>query len=160
MSATVTVTGNLGRDPELRYLQSGKPVCDLNIAATYQRLDKQTNQWEDQGDPLWLRASFWEQEAERLAGVLHKGQRVTVTGVLVQTSWTNQQGQAGTTLELRYPRFLGVIPKAQNTGYGSQDTSRGAFTTPTAQTPQADPWATHTATQTPQQGDYNERAPF
>src|SRR5690349_1493965 len=59
MSNHVTITGNLGSDPELRFIPSGKAVATISVGDTPRRFNKDTNQWEDAGDTLWLRCSIW-----------------------------------------------------------------------------------------------------
>lgn len=129
MSADITVTGNLGADPEVRYTQSGKQVTELRIACTASRKN-QAGQWEDDGDPLWVTAGFWGPEHEYLAQTLHKGDKVTVSGVLIQRGWDAQDGTRRTSLELRFPRFKGMIPRRQNAPQAPAGGTQG------------DPWAT------------------
>lgn len=113
MSAHVTVTGNLGQEPELKWSQQGKAILGVSIGCTPRRLNRQSNEWEDVGDALWIRATFWEQEAERLAEVLRKGSKVSVEGVLSQRTYQRQDGGVGESLEITGARFLGVVPKPQ-----------------------------------------------
>jgi single-strand DNA-binding protein len=113
MSAHVTVTGNLGQDPELRWSQQGKAILGLSIGCTPRRLNRQSNEWESVGEDLWVRATFWEDEAQRLVEVLHKGSKVSVEGVLSRRVYQRQDGGVGESLELTGARFLGVIPRAQ-----------------------------------------------
>ena len=127
MTAKVIVTGNLGATPELRYTPQNKAVLDVSIGATLRQHNKQTDQWNDVGEPLWLRTSFWEEEAQRLADVLQKGDRVTVEGTLTLQSWTGRDGQAGQSLELRGPRFLGVVPRRQTNTQGQAPQPAGGF---------------------------------
>ncbi|WRS29638.1 single-stranded DNA-binding protein [Actinomycetaceae bacterium MB13-C1-2] len=129
MSAKVTVTGNLGQDPQIRYTPSGRAVLDLSIAATHRAKNKQTDQWEDRGEPLWLRASFWGDQAETLAQSLAKGDKVTVEGALVIEKYSGRNGD-GIAYILDFPRFLGVIPKA-----GQQSSPQASYAAPTS-----DPW--------------------
>lgn len=119
MSAQVTVTGNLGQDPTLRHSQAGKPICDLSIGCTHSERNRDTNQWSEVGESLWLRAAFFDQEAERLAASLAKGDRVTVTGTLIRRQYDKRDGGTGESLELRFPRFLGVIPRKNASPSGS-----------------------------------------
>lgn len=132
MSCDVSVEGNLGSDPEVKFLQSGEQVTELRIAATASKKNQQ-GQWEDAGDPLWITASFWGEQHGYLADTLKKGDKVTVTGILIQRGWEGQDGTRKTSLEVRYPRFKGVIPR--------KDGRRQ----PTFQSPQGgqqgDPWA-------------------
>lgn len=129
MSAEIIATGNLGSDPETRFTQSGKQVTELRIACTAYRKN-QAGQWEDEGDPLWVTAAFWGPEHEYLAQTLRKGDKVTVSGVLIQRGWEGQDGTRRTSLELRFPTFRGVVPKK---GSPAQAPAGGT---------QGDPWAT------------------
>ena len=139
MSAKMIVTGNLGRDPEVRYTKNGKAVCELQVAATASRKNEQSNQWEDIGDALWVTAPFWEQDAERLANMVRKGDRVTIEGLLVLESYTAQDGTTRTKHVLSRPRFLGVIPKQPQQAPQQQAPSyaQGSYQKPTS-----DPWGT------------------
>ena len=93
MSATVTVTGNLGHTPEIR--QAGRSnVLELNIAATHAQKDKQSGQWADEGDPLWIKAPFWNDKADYIADMgLVKGARVTVEGTLIRRDHPRLRGE-------------------------------------------------------------------
>lgn len=110
MTATLTVTGNLTQDPEVRYLSSGKPVTDLRFGCTRRRNNNGT--WEDDGAPLFISASLFGAEATWVADALGKGDSVTVTGDLVRRTYTRQDGSEGEALEVRFPRLLGYIRKA------------------------------------------------
>lgn len=114
MTATVTVTGNLVQAPEVRYLQSGKPVTELRLGATRRRNDNGT--WKDDGAPLFLSASLFGDKETWVAGALSKGDSVTVTGDLVRRTWPRQDGSEGEALEVRFPRLLGYIRKADKQG--------------------------------------------
>jgi single-strand DNA-binding protein len=130
MSAHITVTGNLGQDPELRWSQQGKAILSLSVGCTPRRLNKQSNEWENVGEDLWVRATFWEQEAERLAEQLRKGSKVTVEGTLSRRTYQRQDGGVGESLEITGARFLGIIPRAQ------QPSQQPAY----APQAQQDPW--------------------
>lgn len=145
MSVTTTVTGNLGHDSELRFTPSGAACLELSIGATPRQRVKDTDQWEDVGAPLWIKATFWRNEAERLheSGRLRKGTRVTVTGTLMLRNYTTRDGRPGQSIELHNPRFLGLddIPR---TPQGGQQQAQGQWNQPAGGTP-TDPWATHNA---------------
>ena len=111
MSTKIIVTGNLGQEPELKYSASGTPVLSLSIAGTHSQRDKTTGDWSDVGEPLWIRAPFFRDEAEHLARVLSKGDRVTVEGVLKRDVWNTSNGEQRESLEVHFPRFLGVVPR-------------------------------------------------
>lgn len=118
MAARTLVTGNLGNDPRTGTTKTGKPYVSLSIGCTAASKDRDTGQWSDDGDPLWIGASFFDGHAGRLPA-LSKGDKVTVEGDLVIRSYTDQSGMQQRSLELRFPRFLGVIPKQQSgSAYG------------------------------------------
>ena len=74
MAADITVQGNLGQDPEVKFTPSGKQVTELRIAATASHKD-QNGQWVDDGDPLWVTASFWGEQHGYLADTLKMGRQ-------------------------------------------------------------------------------------
>ena len=147
MSATVTVTGNLGQDPAVRYTPSGKPVTELSIAATASHKDRATGQWVDDGEPLWIRAPFWGEDHTHLADALHKGDKVTVTGALVRRVFDRREGGQGESLEVKFPRFLGVVPRRPQTPEGTsaaRPNAAGQWDAPQGGQP-GDPWASEPA---------------
>lgn len=95
----ITVIGNLTADPELRYTQGGKAVANFTIASTPREFDRQANKFVD-GEPLFLRASVWEEFAEHVAGSLSKGSRVVAQGALKQRSYETKEGEKRTSIEL------------------------------------------------------------
>ena len=132
MACDITVEGNLGSDPEVKYTQSGQQVTSLRIAATASR-KTQDGKWENDGEPLWVTAAFWGEQHDYLADTLKRGDKVTVTGLLVQRAWEGNNGQRRTSLEVKFPRFRGVITRR-----GGQQ--QASFNAP--QGDQAgDPWA-------------------
>jgi single-strand DNA-binding protein len=95
----ITVVGNLGGDPELRFTPSGAAVCNFNLADQQRRKNPQTDQWED-GDTTWYRVNVWRQMAENVAESLSKGDRVIVKGRVTLREWTGTDGSTGKTLEI------------------------------------------------------------
>lgn len=121
MTATITVTGNLTTPPEVKHLPSGKPVTELRFGATRRR--NNNGIWEDDGAPLFMSASLFGDKDTWVANTLGKGDAVTVTGDLVRRTYTRQDGTEGEALEVRFPRLLGYIRKAdkQSTAAGIQN---------------------------------------
>ena len=74
-----TLIGNLAADPELRYTQSGTPVCSFTLAQTSRTFNKQTNEWVN-GETTWVRCTAWKEFAENIANTLTKGMRVIAQG--------------------------------------------------------------------------------
>ncbi len=96
---TLTVTGNLTADPELRYTGTGLAVAAFTVAASRRVYNQDSGQWED-GDTLFLRCSGWRHLAEHLTESLAKGMRVIVTGRLKQRDYETQDGQKRTVYEV------------------------------------------------------------
>jgi single-strand DNA-binding protein len=99
--ATVTTTGNLTADPELRYTREGVPVASFTVAITERRFNRQTNEWEDFGDTLFLRCSAWRELGENIAASLTKGTAVMMIGTLVSRSYETNEGEKRTVTECR-----------------------------------------------------------
>lgn len=114
MSAEITVTGNLTRDPETAKTKTGELIVRLGIAATRRQFDKKTNEWVDDGAPLYLSASFFGDSYEYIMGLVGKGDQVTLSGTLVLREWESKKG-AGQSLEIRFPKFLGYMKKGDRT---------------------------------------------
>lgn len=96
----LTISGNLGSDPELRHTQSGKAVCNLSVAVSGFRKEDPT---------LWVRVVAWEKTAEACANFLRKGSRVTATGRVGLETWMGRDGTPGAavTLTVRDIAFQG-----------------------------------------------------
>lgn len=97
---TITITGNLTGNPELRYLQTGNAVTTCTIASTPRTYNKQTGAWDD-GETLYLRCTIWRALAEHAAQSLTKGTRVIAQGRLTQRSYTTKEGENRTAIELQ-----------------------------------------------------------
>jgi single-strand DNA-binding protein len=90
------ILGHLGRDPELRYLQNGQPVCKLNIATSRKYTNKANEMVEE---TEWHRVSVWGKQAEHCNNFLTKGRQVYVEGRL-RTSSYDKEGQKHYTTEI------------------------------------------------------------
>ena len=84
--ATVTISGRLTADPQLRFIPSGDAVASFTVAHNERKLDKQTGQWVD-GEPLFIKVEAWRQLGEGAAETLAKGSPVIVVGVLKPDNW-------------------------------------------------------------------------
>lgn len=84
----VILVGNLGRDPELRYTQNGKPVCQLNVATT-----RQWGKGDDRKEETeWHRVTVWDKAAEACNKFLEKGRQVYVEGRLQTRKYEDKEG--------------------------------------------------------------------
>ncbi len=89
--------GNLGKDPELRYTQSGTPVASFSIATTERWKDKDGNQQEQ---TEWHNIVAWKRLAEICGEYLNKGSRVYIEGKLQTRKWQDQNGNDRYTTEI------------------------------------------------------------
>jgi len=96
---TLTITGNLTADPELRFTTAGTAVAAFTVAASRRVYDQASGQWQD-GDTLFLRCSAWRDLADHAAESLTKGVRVIVTGRLKQRTYETTEGDKRTVYEV------------------------------------------------------------
>jgi len=93
----ITLVGNLGRDPELRYTPQGTPVCTFSMATNERRKDK-TGEMQDH--TTWFRVTLWGRQAETASQYLTKGRPIYIEGRLRVDEWTDRDGKARYTLEV------------------------------------------------------------
>lgn len=98
----VILIGNLGRDPEMRYMPSGDAVANLRIATTDSWKDKEGNKQEA---TEWHSVVFFGKQAEICGQYLKKGSPVYVEGSLRTRKWQDQSGQDRYTTEIRGDRM-------------------------------------------------------
>jgi single-strand DNA-binding protein len=97
---TLTVTGNLTADPELRFTPAGVAVVSFTVASSRRVYDQASGQWKDDPDTLFLRCNAWRDLAEHVAESLQRGMRAMVTGRLKQRSYETTEGDKRTVYEL------------------------------------------------------------
>ncbi|MDP9181926.1 MAG: single-stranded DNA-binding protein, partial [Actinomycetota bacterium] len=95
---SITLAGNLGADPELRFTPNGVAVCDLRLAMTPRA--KAGDSWFDK-ETMWFKLACWNQLAEHAAASLKKGDKVLVHGRLQQESYERKDGTAGLSLVVK-----------------------------------------------------------
>ncbi len=104
----VILVGNLGRDPEVRSMQDGRPVINMSVATSDTWRDRQTGERKERTE--WHRVViFNEKLAEVVQKYVHKGSKVYVEGQLATRKWTDQGGQERYTTEVVIPRFGGAL---------------------------------------------------
>jgi single-strand DNA-binding protein len=125
---TITVVGNVTRDPELKFLNSGQAALRLSIAVNRRWQNRQTQEWEE-------RVSYFEvvgygAMAENAANSLQKGSRVVVSGRLEQRSWETENGDKRSIVEINAEiapslRFATAVvtktPRAEGGNFQSND---------------------------------------
>ena len=95
---TVTLVGNVTRDPELRYTSSGQTVATFGLAVNRRWQNRQTQEWEEQVSFFDIKS--WSNLAENVAESIQRGTRVIVTGRLEQRSWENDNGEKRSKVEV------------------------------------------------------------
>ena len=102
----VIIVGNLGRDPELRYIQSGQAVANFSVATNEKWKDKEGN---NQERTEWHRIVVWGKSAENCAQYLQKGRSVYIEGKLQTREWEDKEGNKRSTTEVvaQTVQFLG-----------------------------------------------------
>ena len=113
----VMLIGRLGRDPELRYTQTGTPVCTLQAATDESYTDRDGNKVER---AEWHRITCFQKQAENCANYLAKGRLVYVEGSLTTRKWQDQQGQDRYTTEIKAERVQFLDRKGDNQGGSEQ----------------------------------------
>lgn len=103
----VTLIGNCGRDPEMRYTQSGMAMCSTSIATSSKRKDKQTGEIIE--DTQWHRVTFYDKLAEIAGEYLKKGKPVYIEGSLKYGKYTDKDGieRATTDIMVSQMQLLG-----------------------------------------------------
>jgi single-strand DNA-binding protein len=96
---TVTLTGNITDDPELRFTPGGAAVANFTVAVN-RRYRNNDGQWEDKLDGFF-RCNCWRDMAENVAESLQKGTRVVVVGRLQQRTWEDAEGNKRSAFEVQ-----------------------------------------------------------
>ena len=113
----VILVGNLGRDPEVRFAQSGSKIVNMSVATSESWKDKQTGERKEKTE--WHRVVIFN---ERLADVaekyLKKGSKVYLEGALQTRKWTDKEGAEKYTTEVVIDRFRGELTMLDTKGGG------------------------------------------
>ena len=106
MYQQITLVGNLGNDPEMRYTPTGVPVANFRMAVN-KSTTSQDGQRHDK--TMWFRVTVWRKQAEVVAQYLTKGSKVLVVGELEEARpYTDREGNLAVSLEVtgQTVRFL------------------------------------------------------
>ena len=94
----VSITGNITRDPELRFTPTGQAICNFGVAVNRRWQNRQTNEWEE--STSFFDVVAWGSLGENVAQSLTRGSRVIVSGRLDQRSWETQDGEKRSKVEI------------------------------------------------------------
>ena len=98
-----TITGNIGREPEIKYFESGK--CKVELTVAIKQRDKDA-------PAFWVQVDMWNKQAEFAQNYLHKGDTIFAQGTVTEESFTRRNGEAGHKVVLVYAQ-VEIIKSAQ-----------------------------------------------
>jgi len=151
----VIILGNLGKDPEVRFMPNGGGVANLTIATSETWKDKQTGEQKEKTE--WHRVVMFGKLAEIAGEYLKKGSKVYIEGSLQTRKWTNQQGQDQYTTEIVVQGFNGTMQMLDSRGGQSAGGQSSGFS---GQSQQQGGFSGQNQQQAPQQqGGYSQPAP-
>lgn len=103
----ITVKGNVGQEPELKFSKSNTAYVTFSVAYTPRQ--KQGDAWVD-GETMWFRVVQFGTKAEATVDCIKKGDSVLVTGALKQSTYTDKEGKEKLTMEITADH-IGLVPR-------------------------------------------------
>ncbi len=113
----VMIIGNLGRDPEMRYTPSGRPVTTFSVATSRAW---NTSEGEKHVETEWFNVVAWSNLAEICKQYLAKGQQVYIEGRLQTRHWDDQEGNKHTSVEIVANEMI-ILGERRETGEANAD---------------------------------------
>ncbi|MGC8427749.1 single-stranded DNA-binding protein [Mixta calida] len=137
----VILVGNLGKDPEVRYMPNGGAVASITLATSESWRDKQTGETKEKTE--WHRVVLFGKLAEVAGEYLRKGSQIYIEGKLATRKWQDQSGQERYTTEIHVNvggtmQMLGGRQDGKPQGNQPQQQSRGPSTPPASNEPPMD----------------------
>ena len=117
----VILIGNVGQDPDVRFLQSGNPVCNLRIATSDSWTDRQSGQRQERTE--WHSVVLFNKLAEIAQQYVHKGSRLYIEGRLQTRKWQGQDGQDRYATEI----VAGDMQMLDSRSGGQQQGQQGSY---------------------------------
>lgn len=120
----VMIIGNLGKDPEMKYNQDGKPITTFSVAVsrTWKSPDGQQSE-----ETEWFRVVAWERLAETCNEYLRKGSKVYIEGRLKTRKWTAPDGQERQIVEVIASEMQMLDSRQQGGDYEGGSSSSGGY---------------------------------
>ena len=107
----ITLVGNLGDKPELKFTQSGTPLATFSIATTEKYMDK-SGESKDRTD--WHKIAVWGKQGQIVSDYLDKGRKVLVAGKLRNNNWESKEGVKHKDYEILADKVLFLDNNGQN----------------------------------------------
>ena len=117
----ITIIGNVGKEPNLRYLQDGTPVVDFTVA-----VGKISGRGDTRREvTTWFKVTIWREQAETAASLIKKGTKVMLLGEVSASAYIDKTtNEPRASLELTASKFVLLTPKGEN-GSAHTDTDSG-----------------------------------
>ena len=113
----VILVGNLGRDPEIRSMQSGEEICQLSVATSDTWRDKASGERKERTE--WHRVVIFNENLVKVAKqYLKKGSKIYIEGSLQTRKWTDKDGAEKFTTEVVLQRYRGELTMLDGRGEG------------------------------------------
>lgn len=120
----IMLIGNLGRDPEMSYLQDGTAITKFSLAVSR---PTRNSSGERERETDWFNIVAWRQLAETCSQYLHKGSKVFIEGRLVQRKYTDKNGVERLAVEVSVTDMEMLTPKNQQPGAAPAGVGGGNF---------------------------------
>lgn len=131
------IVGNLGQDPEVRFMPNGEAVANFTVATSETWKDKQTGEQKEKTE--WHRITMYKRLAEIAGEYIKKGSKVYIEGKLQTRKWQNQQGVDQYTTEIVANEMQMLDGKPQQQGQQAPQQQGGFQQAPRQQSPQQPP---------------------
>ena len=95
---SLTISGRLGRDPEIRFTGGGSAVASASVVVGRSWKNKTTDEWENQD--FWIKVTAWGTLGENFAQSCYKGDKIIATGRLEVREYERKDGSKGTSVDL------------------------------------------------------------
>ncbi len=159
----VILIGNLGQDPEVKYMPNGNAVTNITVATSESWKDKNTGQQQERTE--WHRVVAFRRLAEIIGEYLRKGSKVYIEGKLQTRKWQDQSGQDRYTTEIVANDMQMLDSRGGGTasmggGYQQQDNGFSNQPAPAQQAAAQPTPAQATPAAEPQGGDFEDDIPF
>ena len=154
----VILVGNLGNDPETRYMPSGGAVTNITVATSESWKDKQTGQPQERTE--WHRVVFVNRLAEIAVEYLRKGSKVYLEGSLRTRKWQDKSGQDRYTTEIVAAEMQMLDSRGAGQGGGNYPQGQDAAPAPQSAPAQGAAAAAPAAAAPTEFGDFDDDIPF
>jgi len=114
---TITITGNVGKEPDMHYFDNGSKVTSLNVGSSY--YDSKTKE----NKTIWFKCKIWGQKAEYVGEYVKKGSKVIVTGSLYEESYTSEDGTKRKNLCINANDIEAITAKKEDANVNNKQTS-------------------------------------